>query len=207
MLAGWDAGRNVLNPLGVPSRMNVGQILEITWVGRQGIGDQGGGRCSMERQKQRLRNAQKANLPTSGPNHADGPPNRGNVRSPVTVAHVCLKAPHLVDDKIHARSIGPYSLVTSSRSVARPNSAASGWEKWKCGRCRLWCCVHAARVLDGKSDDVPGRSVCTKRSSRVSRSWSPDCPSRLTSWSKSCRVWDSTSNWSSRKTNPFVCRP
>jgi len=55
---------------------------------------------------------------------------------PVTVGYIyMLKLSHLVDDKIHARSIGPYSLITpSSRWAARRSSADSGSAKWKSGR-------------------------------------------------------------------------
>ena len=53
----------------------------------------------------------------------------------VTVGYIyMLKLHHLVDDKIHARSIGPYSLVTSSRWAARRSSAASGSARWRFGR-------------------------------------------------------------------------
>ncbi len=53
----------------------------------------------------------------------------------VTVGYIyMLKLHHLVDEKIHARSIGPYSLVTSSRWVVRRSSAASASVKWRCGR-------------------------------------------------------------------------
>ena len=56
----------------------------------------------------------------------------------VTVGYVYfLKLHHLVDDKIHARSTGPYSLVTSSPWAARPSSAASASARWKSGPWRL----------------------------------------------------------------------
>ena len=55
----------------------------------------------------------------------------------VTVGYIyMLKLHHLVDDKIHARSIGPYSLVTSSRWAARRSSAGSGLARWRSGRSR-----------------------------------------------------------------------
>lgn len=48
-----------------------------------------------------------------------------------------LKLHHLVDNKIHARSIGPYSLVTQQPLGARRSSEVRGWEKWKCGPWKL----------------------------------------------------------------------
>ena len=48
-----------------------------------------------------------------------------------------MKLHHLVDEKIHARSIGPYRLSLSNRWAVRRNSAVSGWEKWKFGHWKL----------------------------------------------------------------------
>jgi len=54
---------------------------------------------------------------------------------PVTVGYIyMMKLSHLVDDKIHARSIGPYSLITQQPLAARRSSADSASGKWKCGR-------------------------------------------------------------------------
>jgi len=55
--------------------------------------------------------------------------------SDVTVGSIyMMKLSHLVDDKIHARSIGPYSLVTQQPLAGRRSSAASGSARWRCGR-------------------------------------------------------------------------
>src|SRR5438552_6951971 len=55
--------------------------------------------------------------------------------SDVTVGSIyMMKLSHLVDDKIHARSIGPYSLVTQQPLAGKASSAASGSVKWRCGR-------------------------------------------------------------------------
>ena len=181
----------VLNPLGVPSRMNVGQILEthLGWashgLGRQisqmldSVGtdaeplrdtlrliygeEQYDSRIAPlddeevravsrsladgvpmdtpvfdgARQQDVEEMLERAGLDTSGQvTLIDGRTGEPFERK-VTVGYIyMLKLHHLVDDKIHARSIGPYSLVTSSRSAARHSSAARGSAKWRSGRSR-----------------------------------------------------------------------
>ncbi|MEX1277803.1 MAG: DNA-directed RNA polymerase subunit beta, partial [Chloroflexota bacterium] len=105
----------VLNPLGVPSRMNIGQILEthlgwaMTTLGLKASTPVFDG-ATEEQIRQRL---EQAGLPTDGKSLLyDG---RTGVAfdQPVTVGHIyMLKLHHLVEDKIHARSTGPYSLIT-----------------------------------------------------------------------------------------------
>ena len=113
-----------------------------------------------------------------------------------------LKLHHLVDDKIHARSIGPYSLVTQ-----QPLGGKAQFGGQRLGEMEVWAlqAYGAASTLQEfltvKSDDVPGRSRMYEAIVKGEPFWSLDCPSRSTSWSKNCRVWDWTSNWSSRKTN------
>jgi DNA-directed RNA polymerase subunit beta len=70
-----------------------------------------------------------------------------------------LKLHHLVDDKIHARSIGPTASSPSSRWAARRSSAASASAKWKSGRCKLTAPAYTLQeMLTVKSDDVVGRT-------------------------------------------------
>src|SRR5437660_10059554 len=105
----------VLNPLGVPSRMNVGQILEthLGWAARA-LGlhfatpvFDGATEVNIKEQ------LTKASLPTSGKIQLWDGMTGGPFEQPVTVGYIyMLKLSHLVDDKIHARSIGPYSLIT-----------------------------------------------------------------------------------------------
>ncbi len=74
-------------------------------------------------------------LPSSGKTSLYDGMTGEKFEQPVTVGYIyMLKLSHLVDDKIHARSIGPYSLITHSRWAARPSSADSVSAKWKCGR-------------------------------------------------------------------------
>src|SRR5262249_37759565 len=105
----------VLNPLGVPSRMNVGQILEthLGWAGKAlglhfstPVFD---GATEREIKAQLV----KAALPTSGKTILYDGLTGNRFEQEVAVGYIyMMKLSHLVDDKIHARSIGPYSLIT-----------------------------------------------------------------------------------------------
>src|SRR5690606_36422558 len=104
----------VLNPLGVPSRMNVGQILEthLGWaahaLGMQMVTPVFDG--AKEAQIKELLN--KAGLPESGESLLFDGLTGDAFAENVTVGYIyMLKLNHLVDDKMHARAIGPYSLV------------------------------------------------------------------------------------------------
>ncbi len=152
----------VLNPLGVPSRMNVGQILEthLGWTAKalgiyltSPVFD-----GATEREIKDL--LKKAGLPESGQTILyDGLTGEPFDR-PVTVGYMyMMKLHHLVDDKIHARSIGPYSLVTQ-----QPLGGKAQFGGQRLGEMEVWAlqAYGAASTLQEfltvKSDDVPGRS-------------------------------------------------
>ncbi|HEY3742056.1 MAG TPA: DNA-directed RNA polymerase subunit beta [Bryobacteraceae bacterium] len=152
----------VLNPLGVPSRMNVGQILEthLGWAAKA-LGVKfatpvfdGATEADIKAQ---LTNS---GLPTSGKigliDGLTGVP----FEQPVTVGYIyMLKLSHLVDDKIHARSIGPYSLITQ-----QPLGGKAQFGGQRFGEMEVWAleAYGAAYVLQelltAKSDDVYGRA-------------------------------------------------
>ena len=152
----------VLNPLGVPSRMNVGQILEthLGWAAKAlGIHVEtpvfDG---ASEREIKEL--LKKAKLPESGQSVVYDGRTGEPFKSPVTVGYMyMLKLHHLVDDKIHARSIGPYSLVTQ-----QPLGGKAQFGGQRLGEMEVWAlqAYGAASTLQEfltvKSDDVPGRS-------------------------------------------------
>ncbi len=100
-----------------------------------------------------------------------------------------MKLHHLVDDKIHARSIGTYSLVTQ-----QPLGGKAQFGGQRLGEMEVWAlqAYGAAYTLQEfltvKSDDVQGRTKLTKISSRGTRTWSRACRNRSTCWSRSCRV-------------------
>ncbi|MCA9463700.1 MAG: DNA-directed RNA polymerase subunit beta [Nitrospira sp.] len=152
----------VLNPLGVPSRMNVGQILEthLGWAAKAlGIKVETPvfDGASEKEIKELLR---KAKLPESGQSVVFDGRTGEPFKSPVTVGYMyMLKLHHLVDDKIHARSIGPYSLVTQ-----QPLGGKAQFGGQRLGEMEVWAlqAYGAASTLQEfltvKSDDVPGRS-------------------------------------------------
>lgn len=152
----------VLNPLGVPSRMNVGQILEthLGWAAKAlGIHVASPvfeGATELE-VKDLLK---KAGLSQSGQSVVFDGRTGERFKSPVTVGYVyMMKLHHLVDDKIHARSIGPYSLVTQ-----QPLGGKAQFGGQRLGEMEVWAlqAYGAASMLQEfltvKSDDVPGRS-------------------------------------------------
>ncbi|HXZ25342.1 MAG TPA: DNA-directed RNA polymerase subunit beta, partial [Nitrospiria bacterium] len=152
----------VLNPLGVPSRMNVGQIFEtqLGWAARMlGLHVSSpvfDGTAETEI-KALLR---QAGLPESGQIALFDGKTGESFKRPVTVGYMyMLKLHHLVDDKIHARSIGPYSLVTQ-----QPLGGKAQFGGQRLGEMEVWAlqAYGAAHTLQEfltvKSDDVPGRS-------------------------------------------------
>jgi DNA-directed RNA polymerase subunit beta len=152
----------VLNPLGVPSRMNVGQILEthLGWAAKA-LGVQFAtpvfdGATEKEIKKQLT----KAGLPTSGKTQLFDGMTGQPFEQPVTVGYIyMLKLSHLVDDKIHARSIGPYSLITQ-----QPLGGKAQFGGQRFGEMEVWAleAYGAAYILQelltAKSDDVYGRA-------------------------------------------------
>jgi DNA-directed RNA polymerase subunit beta len=152
----------VLNPLGVPSRMNVGQILEthLGWVGKAlglrfatPVFDG----CT-ESDMRALFN--KAELPTSGKTALYDGMTGEAFEQQVTVGYIyIMKLSHLVDDKIHARSIGPYSLITQ-----QPLGGKAQFGGQRFGEMEVWAleaygaAYTLQELLTVKSDDVEGRS-------------------------------------------------
>jgi DNA-directed RNA polymerase subunit beta len=152
----------VLNPLGVPSRMNVGQILEthLGWAARAlGLSFatpvfDGATEADIKAQ------LTKSGLPTSGKIQLHDGMSGMPFEQPVTVGYIyMLKLSHLVDDKIHARSIGPYSLITQ-----QPLGGKAQFGGQRFGEMEVWAleAYGAAYVLQelltAKSDDVYGRA-------------------------------------------------
>jgi len=152
----------VLNPLGVPSRMNVGQILEthLGWAAKA-LGARFATPVfdgATEKDIKSQLNA--AGLPASGKIQLFDGISGQPFEQPVTVGYIyMLKLSHLVDDKIHARSIGPYSLITQ-----QPLGGKAQFGGQRFGEMEVWAleAYGAAYVLQelltAKSDDVYGRA-------------------------------------------------
>ncbi len=152
----------ILNPLGVPSRMNVGQILEthMGWAAgklKQPIATPVFDGASYE---DVLENLEAAELPVSGKSELRDGRTGERFHHEVTVGPIyMLKLCHLVDDKIHARSIGPYSLVTQ-----QPLGGKSQFGGQRFGEMEVWAleaygaAYTLQQMLTVKSDDLTGRS-------------------------------------------------
>ncbi len=152
----------VLNPLGVPSRMNLGQIYEtvLAWAGKKlglkfatPIFDG----ASVNQINDYLT---QAGLPANGQTYLRDGGTGMKFDQPATVGVIyMLKLHHLVDDKMHARSIGPYSLITQ-----QPLGGKAQFGGQRFGEMEVWAleafgAAHILReVLTIKSDDVVGRA-------------------------------------------------
>jgi DNA-directed RNA polymerase subunit beta len=152
----------ILNPLGVPSRMNVGQILEthLGWAAKM-LGLYVATPVFEGAKENEIKEMlKKAGIPSSGQTILYDGRTGESFRRPVTVGYTyMLKLHHLVDDKIHARSIGPYSLVTQ-----QPLGGKAQFGGQRLGEMEVWAleAYGAAYTLQEfltvKSDDVTGRA-------------------------------------------------
>jgi DNA-directed RNA polymerase subunit beta len=152
----------VLNPLGVPSRMNLGQIYEtvLGWAGQKlGISFETPifNGASLDDINGYMR---KAGLPDNGKVYLYDGGTGEKFDQPATVGVIyILKLHHLVDDKMHARSIGPYSLITQ-----QPLGGKAQFGGQRFGEMEVWAleAFGAANILQEiltvKSDDVTGRA-------------------------------------------------
>jgi DNA-directed RNA polymerase subunit beta len=152
----------VLNPLGVPSRMNLGQIYEtvLAWAGKElgmtfatPIFD--GATIDQINEY-----TDKAGVPRYGRTYLHDGGTGDRFDQPATVGIIyMLKLGHMVDDKMHARSIGPYSLITQ-----QPLGGKAQFGGQRFGEMEVWAleAFGAANILQEiltvKSDDVVGRA-------------------------------------------------
>ncbi|MGC8722755.1 MAG: DNA-directed RNA polymerase subunit beta [Acidobacteriota bacterium] len=167
----------VLNPLGVPSRMNVGQILEthLGWAARAlglWVASPVFDGASEEDIKGLLA---KSGLPEEGKIQLRDGRTGDPMHQKVTVGYIyIMKLAHLVEDKIHARSIGPYSLITQ-----QPLGGKAQFGGQRFGEMEVWAleAYGAANILQEiltvKSDDVYGR---TKMYESIVKGQYPDEP-------------------------------
>ena len=152
----------ILNPLGVPSRMNLGQIFEtvLGWAGKK-LGMKfatpifdGAHDGEVEHY------IQKAGLPSYGQTYLYDGETGDRFHQPATVGVIyMLKLSHMIDDKMHARSIGPYSLITQ-----QPLGGKAQFGGQRFGEMEVWAleAFGASNILRElltiKSDDINGRA-------------------------------------------------
>ncbi|HMG13950.1 MAG TPA: DNA-directed RNA polymerase subunit beta [Saprospiraceae bacterium] len=170
----------VLNPLGVPSRMNLGQIFEtvLGWAGEK-LGVKFATPIFDGAKASEIESyIQKAGLPSLGQTYlSDGETgDRFHQQATVGVIYM-LKLSHMVDDKMHARSIGPYSLITQ-----QPLGGKAQFGGQRFGEMEVWAleAFGAAHILQElltvKSDDIIGRAKTYEAIVKGDRLPTPNIP-------------------------------
>ncbi|MCX6702807.1 MAG: DNA-directed RNA polymerase subunit beta [Candidatus Wolfebacteria bacterium] len=171
----------ILNPMGVASRMNLGQILEThlgiaaSRLGYRAVTPVFVGATEKEIKEE----LKKAGLPENGKLTAyDGRTGKAFPK-PITVGYIyMLKLNHLVEDKIHMRSIGPYSLITQ-----QPLGGKAQFGGQRFGEMEVWAlegygaAYTLQEMLTIKSDDVLGRAAAFESIIRGEKIKSPSTPS------------------------------
>ena len=152
----------VLNPLGVPSRMNLGQIYEtvLAWAGKE-LGLKFATPIFDGATLDDINHyTDQAGIPRYGRTYLHDGGTGDRFDQPATVGIIyMLKLGHMVDDKMHARSIGPYSLITQ-----QPLGGKAQFGGQRFGEMEVWAleAFGAANILQEiltiKSDDVVGRA-------------------------------------------------
>src|SRR4249920_208573 len=151
----------ILNPLGVPSRMNIGQILEthLGWALHEKGLKAATAVFDGATEQQIQQELREAGLPENGKIELRDGRTGETFDRPITVGYIyMLKLHHLVEDKIHARSTGPYSLITQ-----QPLGGKAQFGGQRFGEMEVWAleAYGAANILQElltvKSDDVLGR--------------------------------------------------
>ncbi len=152
----------VLNPLGVPSRMNLGQLYEtmLGWAGsalRVKYYTPVFNGATPAEVKTEL---EKANLPIHGKTRLIDGRTGEFFDDEVTVGNIyMMKLSHMVDDKMHARSTGPYSLVTQQPLGGKAQFGGQRFGEMEVWALEAYGAAHTLQeVLTAKSDDVEGRS-------------------------------------------------
>ena len=152
----------ILNPLGVPSRMNLGQLYEtmLGWAAKElntyfetPVFDG----ASYEEIQNIL---SKAGLPRNGKNVLYDGKTGEKINKTVTVGYIyMMKLAHMIEDKLHARSTGPYSLITQQPLGGKAQMGGQRFGEMEVWALEAYGAAHALQeVLTVKSDDVDGRT-------------------------------------------------
>jgi len=152
----------VLNPLGVPSRMNLGQLYEtmLGWAGRK-LGKRyktpvfDGAKSADV-----ITELKKAGLPETGKIDLWDGRTGEKIKYPVTVGEIYfMKLSHLIADKMHARSTGPYSLITQQPLGGKAQSGGQRFGEMEVWALEAYGAAHTLQeILTTKSDDIEGRT-------------------------------------------------
>ena len=151
----------VLNPLGVPSRMNLGQVLEthLGWAA-QALGMRVASPVFDGAPEELIEEElARAGLPSSGKVRLRDGRTGEQFDREITVGHIyMLKLAHLVEDKIHARSTGPYSLVTQQPLGGKAQFGGQRFGEMEVWALEAYGASHILQeILTVKSDDIVGR--------------------------------------------------
>ncbi len=152
----------VLNPLGVPSRMNLGQLYEamLGWVGLEADKKFSTPVFNGATPDQVFDELKSAGLPITGKAKLIDGRSGEYFDNPVTVgAAYMMKLSHMVDDKMHARSTGPYSLITQQPLGGKAQFGGQRFGEMEVWALQAYGAAHTLHeILTVKSDDVEGRS-------------------------------------------------
>ena len=152
----------ILNPLGVPSRMNLGQLYEtmLGWAG-----DKLGKRYDTPvfdgaKFDDVIKELKSAGLPTSGKIKMWDGRTGEKIDSPVVCGIIYfMKLSHLIDDKMHARSTGPYSLITQQPLGGKAQLGGQRFGEMEVWALEAYGASHTLQeILTTKSDDIEGRT-------------------------------------------------
>jgi DNA-directed RNA polymerase subunit beta len=151
----------ILNPIGVPSRMNLGQILEthLGWAAHE-LGVKIASPVFDGAKEDEVRDLlARAGLPLDGKVELYDGRTGEKFDRPVTVGYIyMMKLVHLVEDKIHARSTGPYSLVTQQPLGGKAQFGGQRFGEMEVWALEAYGAAHTLQeILTVKSDDVVGR--------------------------------------------------
>ena len=182
----------ILNPLGVPSRMNVGQILEthLGWTGKvlgmhfstpvfDGASEeQIQSLLGKANEKLDSDEALRCNVLDGGKTFLNDGRTGTPFEQPITVGYIyMLKLSHLVDDKMHARSIGPYSLITQQPLGGKAQFGGQRFGEMEVWALEAYGAAHTLQeLLTAKSDDVYGRAKIYEAIVKGDTSFTPGLP-------------------------------
>ena len=152
----------ILNPLGVPSRMNLGQLYEamLGWAGRKLNKTYKTPVFNGAIEKEVIKELEEAGLPATGKMELWDGRTGEKIKTPVVYGSTYfLKLSHLIADKMHARSTGPYSLITQQPLGGKAQSGGQRFGEMEVWALEAYGAAHTLQeILTVKSDDIMGRT-------------------------------------------------